>query len=1297
MFYLRRWIFPLGCLVALFSVWQTIPVFAQISVSPNPAQPGQVVTISNTSPDPSYVLQGCQIDGQGSYGNIASGQSVTFTIPSGAQPGSSYVFRCQQYISSSNEFGGAVDPVTIQVVAPPPTDSDSDGIVDGQDQCPNQPGPASNNGCPEAAQPNPPDAGTVDSDGDGVPNNVDTCPSTFGIPEWDGCPDTDGDGLTTQYDNCPNEPGPRETLGCPIDAPAPEPQPTPVPAISLPPLPDNNDCYVATAGSAVVNVRESAGTDAAIIWELSPTQVYQASGTVLDEQGRIWFELENGGFVAGFVIRTSAPCDTLGLTEGGSVQLASYSADWETILTDCPELITYIESLPFPILLTLLDLADNPPPNACDFLTEVIESVVFDGTLFDDVPSDTLEVIFDSCSNRWSQYAAHLAFLRRFDPLQYTALMGELQTYCDSVDDEDDNTVYWTLLNLDRIGLQGLQVALFEECGVNILANEDETGFASLIDSEAVEHIDDLCGQMEMLALLGDMTVTDREFASQMATCSPPITGDLDLLMRVFYTLRVNNIDPSNVFIDDTFCADPIGVLLNLAPHPSVVGRDPSIPSALAACPDLAALLEANNATLDPYTLLAILQTEDPCSAAAAYIYSGVVPAYTGPGLSCAAASPDSIYQTTTTELPENPQQAQSADTPRDDGQCSRTGDRILRAFTGGTMSCRGSRPAVIHIRQGNDDSNAEDEGETSTNYVRVGASGAGVAVRADGTETQISAVSSPLVLVTADGRIIDIRSSWEDKVAAIDRAVGAICESPPPAIANPAPEERVCYGVTWIFQEASAETSVPLKPSVGLALVSEFTDGRPTVYETNVQRVDVPASGIVDLSFAAYVTERFSDPAARTNVALFSFRMDQVTNILGLEFGQVDDALCQNNTVPRSEDYFLSPSLPVRSVANTTLNTAPVDETDTETDTDDAETDSDSSLPPRPEGEAGDLPERDEDATILPPMYEPPADADMPLPADFDSATMLSMPSSDRYSGTNASGVPVVASGANQSTSEIIAGLNPIFAGELGGASAVFQFTSSTSNSDLYVLQEAQVVPLFDATPDDELLPAIDATGTFIAYLNRAPDETESLRVYNLETGESQTLYDSTESLMLLPIQPAWLPGFGGRLLFVTLEDAFGVPGIYAIDLTAEDPVPEVVERNAYQISFSRDGGLMSFTRDVDGIPNIFTRSMRTERQTAITDQTAGTGCQSPAFDTSPLTMYFTCDGELYRYTIGGIEPVQTLGQRVAHPAAAPIASMFAYEDGNTIYLGATDGSAAAPLIQFPNGSVSSVSWATN
>jgi OOP family OmpA-OmpF porin len=74
------------------------------------------------------------------------------------------------------------------------------GVKDAADDCPNTPGPAETNGCP-------------DTDGDGVPNNKDNCPNDPG--PFNGCPDTDDDGIEDSKDNCPKTPGPVTNLGCP--------------------------------------------------------------------------------------------------------------------------------------------------------------------------------------------------------------------------------------------------------------------------------------------------------------------------------------------------------------------------------------------------------------------------------------------------------------------------------------------------------------------------------------------------------------------------------------------------------------------------------------------------------------------------------------------------------------------------------------------------------------------------------------------------------------------------------------------------------------------------------------------------------------------------------------------------------------------------------------------------------------------------------------------------------------------------------------------------------------------------
>ncbi|MDX9751448.1 MAG: OmpA family protein [Flavobacteriales bacterium] len=90
----------------------------------------------------------------------------------------------------------------ISVNLKPEDDRDGDGVIDKEDACPDEPGPASTQGCP-------------DGDGDGVADKDDKCPDLAGPAEWDGCPDSDGDGIPDHQDRCPTVAGVPEMRGCP--------------------------------------------------------------------------------------------------------------------------------------------------------------------------------------------------------------------------------------------------------------------------------------------------------------------------------------------------------------------------------------------------------------------------------------------------------------------------------------------------------------------------------------------------------------------------------------------------------------------------------------------------------------------------------------------------------------------------------------------------------------------------------------------------------------------------------------------------------------------------------------------------------------------------------------------------------------------------------------------------------------------------------------------------------------------------------------------------------------------------
>jgi outer membrane protein OmpA-like peptidoglycan-associated protein len=108
-------------------------------------------------------------------------------------------------------------------------DSDKDGIINRDDQCPDLPGPLATNGCPDTDMDGitdeedrcPTDAGNAnlagcpDEDMDGTPDIDDKCPKIAGPAEKMGCPDADGDGINDNEDHCPDLPGKAEMNGCP--------------------------------------------------------------------------------------------------------------------------------------------------------------------------------------------------------------------------------------------------------------------------------------------------------------------------------------------------------------------------------------------------------------------------------------------------------------------------------------------------------------------------------------------------------------------------------------------------------------------------------------------------------------------------------------------------------------------------------------------------------------------------------------------------------------------------------------------------------------------------------------------------------------------------------------------------------------------------------------------------------------------------------------------------------------------------------------------------------------------------
>ena len=92
--------------------------------------------------------------------------------------------------------------VFLAQVPKPVNDRDGDGVIEGQDACPTEPGKAEHRGCP-------------DKDNDGIIDMHDKCPDVAGVEQFIGCPDSDGDGVADTSDECPEKRGTKRTQGCP--------------------------------------------------------------------------------------------------------------------------------------------------------------------------------------------------------------------------------------------------------------------------------------------------------------------------------------------------------------------------------------------------------------------------------------------------------------------------------------------------------------------------------------------------------------------------------------------------------------------------------------------------------------------------------------------------------------------------------------------------------------------------------------------------------------------------------------------------------------------------------------------------------------------------------------------------------------------------------------------------------------------------------------------------------------------------------------------------------------------------
>jgi hypothetical protein len=145
-------------------------------------------------------------EGQSALEGVVNGVNATYTIPVDedevAHSGVLWA-TCGLFDVAAANFSYHL-PIVDELPENEVTDSDGDGIVDADDDCPNSPDePVWPDGCAPSQ---------LDSDEDGVTDDLDLCPDTgvgFSV-DANGCADNqkdaDGDGISDAGDQCPNTP-----------------------------------------------------------------------------------------------------------------------------------------------------------------------------------------------------------------------------------------------------------------------------------------------------------------------------------------------------------------------------------------------------------------------------------------------------------------------------------------------------------------------------------------------------------------------------------------------------------------------------------------------------------------------------------------------------------------------------------------------------------------------------------------------------------------------------------------------------------------------------------------------------------------------------------------------------------------------------------------------------------------------------------------------------------------------------------------------------------------------------------
>jgi Tol biopolymer transport system component len=257
--------------------------------------------------------------------------------------------------------------------------------------------------------------------------------------------------------------------------------------------------------------------------------------------------------------------------------------------------------------------------------------------------------------------------------------------------------------------------------------------------------------------------------------------------------------------------------------------------------------------------------------------------------------------------------------------------------------------------------------------------------------------------------------------------------------------------------------------------------------------------------------------------------------------------------------------------------------------------------------------------------------------------------------------------------------------------ASAVLQAAAGEGQpAQLYILSGEGVEPL-PIGDGAAYLPALSPSGDMIAFLAETADGTLELRVLRPAAGAWVTVLPGAAMYA-----PAWSPG--GQSLLVTLAGDDGAPSVYTVAVNDLDdiPTPELLVTDASGAVYSPSGRYIAFERaGPGGETNIYVAAAaKPGAAQPDAGQPQGTSCTSPAFGPDSMSLYFACDGQLYRYSGGAAALLDVGVPNAGNPAPGPGAGFLAFDDGSTIYYARSDGTGAVPMLQLEGMSAGHIHW---